>query len=859
MFRRIAAALVALILFSAAPVFAASTGIVRGVVTQGGKPQADATVTIDGEGQHFVAKTNARGAYNFPDIPFGNYRLTVHETGVADRTLEIHVSSDAVADVNVEMLQTIAITATRANAGAGGNPVAVTTIDQRQIQTSPERDSLNRLIETVPGVVQFSYNEPVIDGFHGVTYDIDGAPLPLATTSNFAEIVDPKDINSIEVFTGAIPAEYGGDRMGGVVNIITDRFNDQLAEGTYGTITGGIGNEAQALGQLDTVSRFGNNELWLAFNNSSGNRGIDAPTFTAVHDDTSANDEFLRWVTKFNPDQTLSFDYSTQFSQYQIPINPCTPLPACAESAPGGISNDPIFQTPSTDDTQLEYDRFANLNFTDVSKSGDSVFQLIPWYRSTRVNYDGDLAQDVQAIGPNFECAPNTSSPNGGDAGNFPTCTNAAFPTTSNYLNGVGLLSSTNANYVGLRTSEQLAFDKQVVKFGVDVDRENVSGSQQYACYYFNPVTGQGCAVPGSDASGNPIPVAPADAANGYPQGYYLSPYNLQQQAGSQFGAYVQDQWQPVQNVSYYGGVRYDHSTGYVGGDMIEPRLGINVGDGGKNIAHVFYGRYYAAPLLEDVRQACYVFAAQNGCADQTTGSTVTHPVYDLKPEQDAYFEIGIQHNFDPSLTGWVNYFTKSVVNILDTTQLLNTPIFAVYNNSIGYNQGFEFRLQDQTPHGNNWFATLTISNSYAGAISGSTFLFPPGTNPPGVPLNSASLLSIEDHSQTGDGTVGYTAYFTPSRQWYATLQADYGSGFPVQFQDANTNLSGTLPAHTTLDFSAGRLVFPGKGPDSQGLGVTLDVNNLLNHQYVIKVANGFNTTQIANGRTFLLRLTQPF
>jgi len=40
---------------------------------------------------------------------------------------------------------------------------------------------------------------------------------------------------------------------------------------------------------------------------------------------------------------------------------------------------------------------------------------------------------------------------------------------------------------------------------------------------------------------------------------------------------------------------------------------------------------------------------------------------------------------------------------------------------------------------------------------------------------------------------------------------------------------------------------------------VQFSMLNVLNHQYVIKIANGFNTTQIANGRTFLLRLTEPF
>ena len=95
-----------------------------------------------------------------------------------------------------------------------------------QYRRRRSKTASTRLLATLPGVVPFSYNEPVINGFHGVTYNIDGAPLPLATTSNFAEIVDPKNIDSIELLTGAIPAEYGGDRMGGVVNIITNRPTD---------------------------------------------------------------------------------------------------------------------------------------------------------------------------------------------------------------------------------------------------------------------------------------------------------------------------------------------------------------------------------------------------------------------------------------------------------------------------------------------------------------------------------------------------------------------------------------------------------------------------------------------------------
>ena len=107
------------------------------------------------------------------------------------------------------------------------------------------------------------------------------------------------------------------------------------------------------------------------------------------------------------------------------------------------------------------------------------------------------------------------------------------------------------------------------------------------------------------------------------------------------------------------------------------------------------------------------------------------------------------------------------------------------------------------------------------------------------------------------DATAGYTHRFGGDQNLFATLQGNYGSGFPVQFQDANVNLNGTLPAHTTFDLLLGRTLTPGPGNQDQGLGVQVGFLNLLDHQYVIKVANGFNTTQIANGRTITLRLAR--
>jgi outer membrane receptor for Fe3+-dicitrate len=294
-------------------------------------------------------------------------------------------------------------------------------------------------------------------------------------------------------------------------------------------------------------------------------------------------------------------------------------------------------------------------------------------------------------------------------------------------------------------------------------------------------------------------------------------------------------------------GLRYDHSTGYVGGDQISPRLGVNFAPDDKNVLHAYYGRFYAAPQLEDVRADCVVL---QGCP--------TTPIYNLKPETDSYFEMGLAHTFSPTLHGYINSWERNASNVLDTTQLLNTPLFAVFNNSIGRAAGVELRLQGNPKPNQQWYLSGSVSSSEAAGVSGSTFLFPPGQG--GTTDFLISQLSPEDHDQTVAINAAFTQRWGTNYAYYTTLQPDYGTGYPVSFEGfvngVAVNDQGRLPTHLLFNWSIGRN--PGRNGD-HSLGFDLNILNLLNHQYIIKIANGFNTTQIASGRNILLRLTAPF
>ena len=73
-----------------------------------------------------------------------------------------------------------------------------------------------------------------------------------------------------------------------------------------------------------------------------------------------------------------------------------------------------------------------------------------------------------------------------------------------------------------------------------------------------------------------------------------------------------------------------------------------------------------------------------------------------------------------------------------------------------------------------------------------------------------------------------------------------------MQFQ----NGSGRLPPHLTLDASAGRDAKRGPRPR---LGFDATFTNFTNTKYLLKINNGFNTTQWGQGFRADLRVTAPF
>jgi hypothetical protein len=397
--------------------------------------------------------------------------------------------------------------------------------------------------------------------------------------------------------------------------------------------------------------------------------------------------------------------------------------------------------------------------------------QVVPWTRYDRIRYQGDLANDLLAymLNPDGSTTPQN-----------------------------GLQQDRGATYVGLRASAYRASDRHAIKIGADLSQENFRSNLTVVC------------APGNCVSGT----FTDDTA----------------QKGTQTGLYAEDKWTPNRRLAVNAGLRFDHSTGYVGGSQLSPRLEVNQEIGHGTIAHAYYGRLYSAPSLEDTRRDAVL----------TQSSAVTQPVYDLQPERDTYVELGLARQFGSGFRGYLNAFDRTAVNVLDTTNLLNTPLFVVFNNAIGRARGIELRL-DRNTAATDGGLSLTYSRAEAGGVSGSTFLFSAPTD---------LTLQPEDHDQTWAANAFFTRRFGPGLRTFATLQTEYGTGFPVAFQ----NGEGRLPAHWTIDAAFGRTA-----ARAGGIGYALAIDNLFDHRYLIKVNNGFNTTQWNAPRRVSLRITLPW
>lgn len=137
--------------------------------------------------------------------------------------------SPANAQDTTTWLDAITVVGTRTAVSVQNNPVSVTVIDQEQLERrAPE--SIAEMLRDVPGVEVVDASAPGMkririrgESSHRVTILVDGQEITDHSTYGTPILVDPANVERIDVVRGPASVLYGAKAIGGVINIITKR------------------------------------------------------------------------------------------------------------------------------------------------------------------------------------------------------------------------------------------------------------------------------------------------------------------------------------------------------------------------------------------------------------------------------------------------------------------------------------------------------------------------------------------------------------------------------------------------------------------------------------------------------------
>jgi hypothetical protein len=305
-----------------------SAGTITGVVTDPNNAVvSNATVKIENPvtGYTRTANTDAEGAFRFNNVPPQNYQVTVAANGFAATQQVVSVRTSVPIELkfglNVSSINESAVTVTDTLNVIENVPQTHTDVDQSLIAKLPIRSPGSGLSDVItmaaPGVVADSNGFFHPQGDHAQTsYSIDNQPISDQQSKAFSTQLPPSAVQSLEIITGATPAEYG-DKTSLVVNAITKSGLNQrrptgsfnLSYGTFGTVSpsGSLGYGNDKAGNFITVEV------------ERSGRFLDGPEFTVLHDRGTSANIFDRFDYSFSTKDSLHVNLFLARNNFQQP------------------------------------------------------------------------------------------------------------------------------------------------------------------------------------------------------------------------------------------------------------------------------------------------------------------------------------------------------------------------------------------------------------------------------------------------------------------------------------------------------------------------------------------------------------
>jgi hypothetical protein len=788
---RILPALVLIFVSLTASAQSGNAGTVRGTLTDPSGavvPNVVIHLVNDVSGLDRTGATDAQGQFVFSNVPFNPYRISAVVNGFAPLNQNVEIRSAVGTNVKLTLKVTggsSTVTVEAAGDLVEDDPTFHTDVDRDlfiKVPLESQSSGLSSLVTlSTPGVAADSNGL-----FHGLgdhasnSFSIDGQAITDQQSKVFSNQLPSNAVQSLEVISGAPPAEYGGKTS--LVIVATTRSGQGITKPT-GAISGSYGTFGSATTGVD-LSYGGKN--WGNFVEADGlntGRFLDPPEFIVFHDKGNEENLFDRVDYAFSQTNSMHIDFNYSRSWFQTP-NAFDNLNV-QNIVSGGSSADPVFGNVGNADQRSKIGTFNIAPTYTRVMSTNSVLNLGAWIRKDLYNYypSGNPLADQ---GPaNLQ----TSS-----ISQHRTLTNAAAHSDFDYSKGI-----------------------QTIKAGVVYQQTFLREHDNLGVV--NPTYNSPCV----DVNGAPLPgyssPSTCDGVASFPNPSYLAvlgPYDLTRGGGEyayfghtdikELALYIEDQIK-AGNWLFNLGLREDLYNGLTDANQAEPRVGVGYHiKPSSTVLSASYARTLETPFNENL------VLSSSGCSNAvlaplllcTPGVSGT-----LQPGFRNEFHASLQQGFGKHAVVSGEYIWKYTHNAFDFSVLGNTPItFPIdwHNSKI---PGYAIRAEIPVVRG---FSAYFVTSSVAARF------FPPQSAGAGATVGQSGFPFRIDHDEKFNETTHLQ--YTLS---HANVLTGLWGGFNWRYDSGLT--AGSVPCYNLTDPNSpcGGITLPNGQPGVDLSGLTPD------------------------------------
>ena len=693
-------ALVMSFLFCTARVFAqtGNSGSIEGVIKDpSGAAVANAKVEITNPVSGVTRSTvsGADGSFRFPNLPFNPYHLTVMADGFESFTQDVEVRSTVPTSAQIALKIGTAATSVTVEAN-GGDLVETqstfhTDVDQALIDKLPlesASSSVTSLITlTSPGVAADSNGNMHGLGDHAQnSFSVDGQSISDQTSKVFSNQIPSDSIQSLEVISGAPPAEFG-DKTSLVIKVTTrSGLGVTTPTGSISTSYGSFGTATAEFNLAYGGAKWGN---FIAASGLNSGRFLDPPEFAPIHDKGNEENLFDRVDFQMGQKDTIhtNFQYTRSW-----------------------------FQTPNTyDNLNVIGPDGNNVGNTD-QRSQIGTFNIAPtWTRLIGTTAVFTLGAYVRRDQYNY----------------YPS--NDPFADLGP-INSETIAQDRNLMNTGVRSDISYVKGKHNIKAGVTYQQTFLNENDRFGIIdasllpSLNDAAGAPCFVGGAAVAAPCTTLLPIDLT----RGGGLFTFNGHADV-KELSTYVQDtitegRW------SFNLGIRGDIYNGLSAASQAEPRIGIAYNIKPTNtVLRLSYARTLETPFNENL------IISTRGCDVAVIAALIPCVPANSPAGFRNEFHAGLEQAFGKYLVLDGEYIWKYTHNAYDFSVLGNTPItFPIdwHNSKI---PGFLVRASMPDFHG---FTALVVMSSVSARY------FPPQAGGLGVTVGQGGSVFRIDHDE---------------------------------------------------------------------------------------------------------------